>query len=104
MNDWFTIEQIDPNTYAISEYKHWEQAHSYLECLVGDAAAHMLPFAGTKYCVIFICDMDQYYQSWEKIIRAGAKCIFPAHGNPFSVEKLKQNMRKNKAENRVLYK
>jgi len=30
MNDWFTIEQIDPNTYAISEYWHWEQAHSYL--------------------------------------------------------------------------
>lgn len=72
-------------------------------CLVGDAAAHMLPFAGTKYCVIFVCDMDEYYKSWEKLIKAGARHIYPAHGNPFSVEKLIQNMRKNKAENQVLY-
>ncbi len=32
MNDWFTIEQIDADTYAISEYKHWEQTHCYLVC------------------------------------------------------------------------
>lgn len=74
------------------------------DCLVGDAAAHMLPFAGTRYCVIFICNMDEYYKSWEKLIKAGAKRIFPAHGNPFPVEKLVRNMRKNKAENMVLYK
>ncbi|MDP4153757.1 MAG: MBL fold metallo-hydrolase [Bacillota bacterium] len=71
------------------------------DCLVGDAAAHMLPFAGTKYCVIFICDMDEYYKSWEKLIRTGAKRIYPAHGNPFPIEKLIHNMRKNKSENRV---
>lgn len=74
------------------------------DCLVGDAAAHMLPFAGTRYCVVFICDMDEYYNSWEKLIRAGAKRIYPAHGNAFPVEKLKQNMRKNKAESIVRYK
>lgn len=28
--DWFTIEQIDEVTYAISEYKHWEEIHCYL--------------------------------------------------------------------------
>lgn len=33
MDDWFTIEQIDADTYAISEYKHWEETHCYL--LVG---------------------------------------------------------------------
>lgn len=27
---WFTVEKIDDNTYAISEYHHWEQVHSYL--------------------------------------------------------------------------
>lgn len=32
MNDWFTLEQIDADTYAISEYRHWEQTHSYLVC------------------------------------------------------------------------
>lgn len=30
MSEWFTIEKIDDETYAISEYKHWEQMHSYL--------------------------------------------------------------------------
>lgn len=73
------------------------------DCLVGDAAAHMLPFAGTHYCVIFICDMDEYYNSWEKMISAGAKQIFPAHGEPFSAEKLDRNIHKNKSENLVLY-
>ena len=30
MNDWFSIEQIDKKTYALSEYKHIEKPHSYL--------------------------------------------------------------------------
>ena len=30
MYNWFTIEKIDNDTYAISEYKHWEQTHCYL--------------------------------------------------------------------------
>ena len=30
MNDWFTVDLIDENTYAISEYKHWEETHCYL--------------------------------------------------------------------------
>ncbi len=32
MNDWFTVEKIDGGTYAISEYKHWEETHCYLVC------------------------------------------------------------------------
>ena len=64
------------------------------DCLVGDAAAHMLSFAGTHYCVIFICNMEEYYHSWEKMILAGTKRILPAHGLPFSVDKLVGNMRK----------
>lgn len=71
------------------------------DCLVGDAAASMLKFAGTKNCVIFICNMEEYYRSWQKIIGAGAKRIYPAHGKPFPVEKLKANMNKNKANNLV---
>lgn len=30
MSDWFTIESIDENTHIISEYRHWEESHSYL--------------------------------------------------------------------------
>lgn len=32
MEEWFTVEQIDDDTYAISEYKHWEEPHAYLVC------------------------------------------------------------------------
>ncbi len=27
---WFTIERVDESTYALSEYRHWEETHSYL--------------------------------------------------------------------------
>lgn len=37
---WFTVEKIDTETYAISEYKHWEQVHSYL--LVGKEKALLI--------------------------------------------------------------
>lgn len=30
MRDWFTVEQIDKDTYIISEYRHWEETHCYL--------------------------------------------------------------------------
>ena len=32
MDRWFTVEEIDVQTYAISEYRHWEQTHCYLLC------------------------------------------------------------------------
>lgn len=32
MEDWFTVEPIDSDTWAVSEYSHWEEAHSYLLC------------------------------------------------------------------------
>jgi glyoxylase-like metal-dependent hydrolase (beta-lactamase superfamily II) len=32
MRNWFTIEHIDENTHIISEYRHWEESHSYLLC------------------------------------------------------------------------
>ncbi|BCN30598.1 MBL fold metallo-hydrolase [Anaeromicropila herbilytica] len=41
INDpWFTIEAIDSNTYAISEYGHWEKVHSYL--LIGTKVAILI--------------------------------------------------------------
>ena len=32
MNDWFTVEEIDELTFAVSEYRHWEETHCYLLC------------------------------------------------------------------------
>ncbi|MBQ6488948.1 MAG: MBL fold metallo-hydrolase [Solobacterium sp.] len=38
--EWFTVEQIDRDTFAISEYGHWEQAHCYL--LIGETQAALI--------------------------------------------------------------
>jgi len=74
------------------------------DCIVGDAAANMLQFAGTKYCVVALGDIDEYYESWRKIIAENAERIFPAHGRPFGVDKLTDNIGKNKKENMVMHK
>ena len=36
-NNWFTIEEIDSDTFVISEYKHWEETHCYLLCGCNEA-------------------------------------------------------------------
>ena len=30
--DWYTVERIDADTFAVSEYEHWEEPHAYLLC------------------------------------------------------------------------
>ena len=40
MENWFTVERIDKDTFVISEYKHWEETHSYL--LLGEQRAVLI--------------------------------------------------------------
>lgn len=40
VDPWFTVEEIDPMTFAISEYGHWEKVHSYL--LLGEERAALI--------------------------------------------------------------
>ena len=37
---WFTIETVGPDTFALSEYKHWEETHAYL--LLGEKRALLI--------------------------------------------------------------
>lgn len=37
---WFTVTKIDPRTFAISEYGHWEKVHSFL--LIGEDRAILI--------------------------------------------------------------
>lgn len=39
-DSWFTIQEIDNKTFAISEYEHWEKVHSFL--LVGKEKAVLI--------------------------------------------------------------
>lgn len=40
MAEWFTVEKIDAETYAISEYGHWEKVRSFL--LIGQERALLI--------------------------------------------------------------
>ena len=62
------------------------------EAFCGDSAANFLLWAGTRYCTVFMTDMDEAYRSWQKMLDAGAQVIYPAHGRPFSADKLRQSM------------
>ena len=54
----------------------------------GDAA--MNDFPSIKRTIIWIEDLDQYRQSWEKMIALSPDRIYPAHGRPFPVQDLKR--------------
>lgn len=58
----------------------------------GDAAANMLRFAGTRHCPIFMTDMEQAYESWRKLLAAGATTIYPSHGRPFPAAELARHL------------
>lgn len=40
MNDWFSVEKIDNQTYVICENKHWEETRCYL--LLGSQKAILI--------------------------------------------------------------
>ena len=52
----------------------------------------MLLFAVTRYCTVFMTDMETAYQSWQKMLDGGAQMIYPAHGNAFPASRLKEHM------------
>lgn len=73
------------------------------EVFCGDAAASFLLWAGTCYCTVFMTDMAQAYHSWQRMLDAGARIIYPAHGRPFPADKLRQNMGRVKTEDLVSF-
>ena len=73
------------------------------EAFCGDAAASFLHWAGTRYCTVFMTDMEEAYRSWQKLLDAGAKVIYPAHGKPFLADKLSENIGRMKTEDLVRF-
>ncbi len=73
----------------------------YLVC--GDLSSNFLNWAGSKYLTIFNENVEDVYKSWENVISLGAKYIAPAHGKPFRVEKLKENLYKYKQSDLVKF-
>lgn len=56
------------------------------EAFVGDLAMHKLPLRRSPGLPIFADDLGIVKQSWLRILNAGARTIYPAHGKPFSAD------------------
>lgn len=69
----------------------------------GDAASSFPLLAGIKYSTLFITNMEQSYQSWQKMIDEESSVIYPSHGKPFNVSKLKKNKGKIKTSDLVKF-
>jgi glyoxylase-like metal-dependent hydrolase (beta-lactamase superfamily II) len=99
---------IDLDGKIIETFGHSDDSISVVlddgDCFAGDAAANFLQFAGTRHCIIYIEDLEQYYKSWSTLLEAGAKQIYPAHGKPFSAEELRKNINRNRKRDLVLLK
>jgi len=63
------------------------------EAFVGCLAHNGLPFRLTPGLPIYAENIDQVYESWQKLIDRGARIIFPGHGRPFSVEIIKRQLK-----------
>lgn len=73
------------------------------ETFCGDAAASILLFAGSHYCTVFMTNMEESYQSWQKMLNAGARIIYPSHGKPFPAARLKEHMGKIKTSDLIRF-
>jgi len=60
------------------------------EAFVGCMAHNNFPFRFRPGFPIFAEDIEKVKESWKSIIQQGANTIYPAHGNPFSVEIIKK--------------
>jgi glyoxylase-like metal-dependent hydrolase (beta-lactamase superfamily II) len=69
----------------------------------GDAASSFLLAMGTAYCAVFMTDMEATYGSWARLLRAGARVIYPTHGRPFPAKRLTQNMGRYKTAELVKF-
>ncbi len=62
------------------------------EAFVGDLAANYLPFGLGPILPPFAEDVGELFESWKKLLSAGATIIAPGHGRPFRAELLKRKL------------
>lgn len=58
------------------------------ELFCGDAAMNGFPSVNRN--IIWIENLDDYRNSWDRMIKAGARTIFPSHGKPFPSQDLEK--------------
>ncbi len=62
------------------------------EAFVGDAAMNKFPLRLSPGLPIYAEDVGELKKSWEKLLGKNVKTIYPAHGNPFSVDIMREQI------------
>ncbi|NIO05088.1 MAG: MBL fold metallo-hydrolase [Proteobacteria bacterium] len=62
------------------------------EAFVGDLAVNAFPLNMGLGIPAVAENIQEIYASWEKILRAGATMIYPAHGKPFPADRLRDKL------------
>jgi hydroxyacylglutathione hydrolase len=65
------------------------------EAFVGDLATNKFPLRLTPGLPIFAEDWPKLIESWKKLLDLGVKIIYPAHGDPFSADIIKNELSKS---------
>ncbi len=73
-------------------------------CFCGDVAMSSMQWLGLRYCCTYMADMGESYRSWHKLIDAGARTFYPAHGRPFPPARLKKYLGHFKQEDLITLK
>jgi glyoxylase-like metal-dependent hydrolase (beta-lactamase superfamily II) len=60
------------------------------EAFVGDLAMSMFPLRLSPGLPVLAEDVGAVFSSWELLLEAGAKEVYPAHGKPFSVDVIRR--------------
>jgi len=63
------------------------------EAFVGDLGMNGLPLRWSPGLPVFAEDMDMVRDSWRNLLRQGAETIYPAHGEPFAADVIRQQLR-----------
>ncbi|MHB1416369.1 MAG: MBL fold metallo-hydrolase [Chloroflexota bacterium] len=66
------------------------------EAFVGDLCAKYPLIGGGSYVPFFGDDRETVYRSWERLLAAGATCIYPGHGSPFPASELREELARAK--------
>ena len=60
------------------------------EAFVGDLAMNAFPLRLSPGLPIFAEDTEKLRESWQMLLSRGAKMVYPAHGDPFPVEVIRE--------------
>ncbi len=96
-DDDYILRSIGVNAKILHTPGHTMDSMSVLcddgDAFVGDAATNFLGFLGTRYRTLCYTNLSQVYASISKLLKNGAKRVLPAHGSPFTSDKLEETLR-----------